>query len=158
MKNLTTILFVVVLVFSCSTDKNYYEQITNKKPLMERVKDINKTTQEIRKEEKGKLIKEDVDYMEYEYEIGEGDTYIISYLFDGKGTYEIGFDGYFAKKEDAQLVLDEFTNEINLSAFGSLQETPRLKRWFNTDKSITIELDYSSVDKGMAVVTIFANE
>ncbi len=158
MKKIVLGFFVCFILFSCTNDKTYYDQITDKKTLTERVKDINKSIAEVRTIEKGKLIQEDVDYMEFEYEIGKGDTYIISYLFDDKGVYEIGFDGYFAKGEDAKLVLDEFTNEINTSGFGKPQETPRLKRWLNANKSVTIELDYTDVDRGMVIVTIFANE
>lgn len=158
MKKLFFIFCILFTIVSCDKNLNYYEQITRDKSITERVDDLNKDSQEIRKSEKGKLTKEELDYMEYEYKIGKGDSYVISYLFDELGVYEIGFDGYFANKEDAKLVLDEFKKEISLTDFGEPQETPRLKRWLKPDKSVTVELDYTDVDKGMAVVTIFANE
>ena len=158
MKKLVFILTSILLISSCENNLSYYEQINKQKTISKRFEDLNKNMQEIRKSEKGKLILEDVDYMEFEYQIGDLDSYIVSYLFDDKGVYEIGFDGYFASSENAKIVMDEFTQEISKTNWGKPEETPRLKRWLNPDKSATVEIDYTDVEKGMAVVTIFANE
>ncbi|MCB0400632.1 MAG: hypothetical protein KDD41_00970 [Flavobacteriales bacterium] len=158
MKNVIPVILILLVLIACHENETYHDTVHNKKPITERVKDLNKSMKEIRKTEKGKLIKEDVDYMEFEYPIGEGDSYVVSYLFDDKGVFEIGFDGYFAKAEDAQLLLDQFKQDIRAGNFGEEEENPKLIRWLNHSQSVTIELDYHDVDKGMAVVTIFANE
>ncbi len=158
MKKLLFYSILILSFISCEQNLSYYEQITKEKPIVGRIKDLNKSMQDVRTAEKAKLIKEDVDYMEYEYKVGKGDSYVISYLFDDKGAYEIGFDGYFANAENAKLVMDAFKDEISMTEFGTPEETPRLIRWMNPDKSITVEIDYTDVDKGLAIVTIFANE
>jgi len=157
MKKLVYI-FILLLIVGCdSSTKSYYEQISSDKTFTERINDINKTIEEIRKEEKGKLINEGLDRLKYEYEVGKGDRYIITYLFDEKGCYEIGFDGYFAKQEDVVLVLDGFKSEIDLNSY-KLEESDDLYRYSNSNESLTLELDYVNADKGMALAVIFANE
>jgi hypothetical protein len=151
-------LIIVVILFSCGNDKDYYEQATKKKSLIERVQDLNMSINDIRKKEKGKLINEQLTSLEYEYKIGDNDTYVITYLFDEVGCYEIGFDGYFGTEENAKLVLDGFKNEITPEIYGVSEEDNQLYRWTKTDKSLTIELDYIDTPKGMAIATIFANE
>lgn len=158
MKRLFLSIIVVLLITSCGKNDSYYDQITKKKSITERIEDLNKSVGEIRKAEKGKLMEEGPEFLEFEYTIGENDTYVISYLFDDKGCYEIGFDGYFEKEEDAQLVLDGFKNEISKTSYGKPEEAHHLARWLSSDESVSIELDYMEVSKGMVIVTIFANE
>lgn len=157
MKKLVYI-FILLLIVGCdSATKNYYEQISSDKTFTKRINNINKTIEDVRKEEKGKLINEGLDRLKYEYEVGKGDRYIITYLFDEKGCYEIGFDGYFAKQEDVVLVLDGFKSEIDLNSY-KLEESDDLYRYSNSNESLTLELDYVNADKGMALAVIFANE
>lgn len=157
MKKLVYI-FILLLIVGCdSATKNYYEQISSDKTFTKRINDINKTIEDVRKEEKGKLINEGLGRLKYEYEVGKGDRYIITYLFDEKGCYEIGFDGYFAKQEDVVLVLDGFKSEIDLNSY-KLEESDDLYRYSNSNESLTLELDYVNADKGMALAVIFANE
>lgn len=149
---------IFLLIIACDASiKNYYEQVSSEKAFTERVNDINKTIEEIRKEESGKLINEGLDRLKYEFEVGKGDRYIVTYLFDEKGCFEIGFDGYFAKKEDVLIVLDGFKSEIDMAKY-KLEESNNLFRYSNNDNSLTIELDYANADKGMALAVIFANE
>lgn len=149
---------ILLLIVSCdSTTKSYYEQVSSEKPFTERINDINKTIEEIRKEEKGSLINEGLDRLKYEFEVGKGDRYVVTYLFDEKGCFEIGFDGYFATKEDVLVVLDGFKSEIDLSQY-KLEESTNLFRYSNDKNSLTLEIDYANADKGMALAVIFANE
>lgn len=157
MKKLIYISLFLFIVSCESATKNYYEQIATKKPFTERINDINKTIEEVRKEEDGKLINEGLDRLKYEFEIGKGDRYVVTYLFDEKGCFEIGFDGYFANKEDVLIVLDGFKSEIDLTKY-KLEESTNLFRYGNNQNSLTLEIDYANADKGMALAVIFANE
>ena len=98
-----------------------------------------------------------MDRLKYEFEIGKGDRYVVTYLFDEKGCFEIGFDGYFANKEDVLIVLDGFKSEIDLTKY-KLEESTNLFRYGNNQNSLTLEIDYANADKGMALAVIFANE
>ncbi len=161
MKNITLYLFLVItslVMFSCDNNKTYYEQLTNDKAIYSRVSDLNKPIATIRKEEKGKLINEGLDKLKYEYTIGNTDRYIITYLFDEKGCYEIAFDGYFEKELDAQNVVDGVKTEMNATPFGNPEESNSLYRWRNPDKSVWVELDYKDTSRGILVITIQANE
>lgn len=157
MKKLIYITILLLIVSCDSATKSYYEQISSEKSFTERVNDINKTLEEVRKEESGKLINEGLDRLKYEFEVGKGDRYIVTYLFDEKGCFEIGFDGYFANKEDVLIVLDGFKSEIDLTKY-KLEESTNLYRYSDKKNSLTLEIDYANADKGMALAVIFANE
>lgn len=143
---------------SCGGKGSYYEQFTNDRALTKRILDLNKTIDEVRSFEKGKLIKDDVELLKYVYEIGENDTYIVSYLFDEKGCYEIGIDSYFELEKDAQNVVDGLQSEVNATEFGNPKEDNKLYRWLNSDESVSIELDHAKTKRGLFVATIFANK
>jgi len=85
-------IIVLLLVVSCRNESSYYEQISEKKTIISRILDLNKSITEIRKQEKGKISKEGLDFISYEYPIGDNDSYAISYQFDEKGCFEISFD------------------------------------------------------------------
>ncbi len=92
MKNLTSIVFTLLLVFtSCNSETNYYDELVKNKSISERVVELNKSLTEIRKSEKKKaLIKEEDNYLEYEYKIGKDETYTVTYFFDVAGCAEVG--------------------------------------------------------------------
>ncbi len=150
-------IIIVLLLVSCGNNGTYYEQISENKTVINRVSDLNKSISEIRKSEKGKIVKEGIDFLEYEYPIGNNDSYVVSYFFDDKGCYEVSMDCYFAKKDDAEIVKDGFKNEISQSVYGTPTEDNGLYRWKNSDESVSIELDYINTDRGMLVLTIMAN-
>jgi len=159
MKNLFPIVILLLLttLTSCDKNKTYYDQFNNNKPFTSRILDLNKTIDEIRDTEKGKLIKEDIGLLKFVYEIGKSDTYIVSYLFDEKGCYEIGIDGYFEFEKDAEDVVTGIQTEMNSSKYGKGTDDNNLNRWKNEDKSISIELDYKDTSRGLFLATIFAN-
>ena len=99
-------LFFIIILTSCGGNGSYYEQFTNDKALTSRVLDLNQTIDDIRKVEKGKLIRDDINLLKYVYEIGKNDTYQVTYQFDEKGCWEIGIDCYFEKEDDAQNVVN----------------------------------------------------
>lgn len=160
MKKLLPFIIVILLVsnFSCTENKTYYQQFKSDKAFVSRILDLNKTFDEIRKAEKGKLIKEDVNFLEFVYKIGKNDTYVVSYLFDEKGCYEIGIDGYFELEKDAQNVVEGIQKEMSESKYGKGVEDNNLNQWKSEDKSISIELDYKDTSRGLFLATIFANE
>lgn len=159
MKYLLYIPFCLLIILGCNDSKKpYSEQIVSDKPFSERITDLNKGIEDIRKTEEGKLINEGLDRLKYEYEIGKNDRYIITYIFDNKGCYEISFDGYFEKEEDVKKVLEGFTNELNLNDFDIPEEDNQLVRFKRKDKKITVEFDYQNSSKGIAKAIIFANE
>ena len=153
------ILFALIaILISCKENKSYYEQLKEDKPFVSRISDLNKPFEVVRSEEKGKLVKEDVNFLKYVYSIGKNDTYVVSYLFDEKGCYEIGIDGYFEFEEDATNVVKGIQLEMDSSQLNKVSEDNYLSRWNNTAKSIGVELDYKDKDRGLFVATIFANE
>ena len=151
-------LIILVFIVSCSGVGSYYEQFTNDKEFTDRISDLNKTIEEVRTSEKGKLIKDDIGLLKYVYEIGENDTYIVSYLFDEKGCYEIGIDGYFEMEEETDNVVTGIKLDMENSEYKKSSDENYLSRWKNTDGSISIELDYKDTSRGLFIATIFANE
>jgi hypothetical protein len=160
MKKLLPITLIILLIstFSCTEKETYYEQLKGDKAFTLRILDLNKSFDVIKKEEKGELVKEDLHLLEFVYNIGKSDTYMISYLFDEKGCYEIGLDGYFEFEQDAINVVTGIQEEMNNSNYGKGTDDNNLNRWKNEDKSISIELDYKDTSRGMFLATIFANE
>lgn len=153
-----SILILLSIIISCGGKSSYYEQFTNDKGFTSRILDLNKTIDEIRAIEKGKLIKDDISLLKYVYEIGDDDSYIVSYLFDEKGCFEIGIDGYFELEEDANNVVNGIKSEMVKSEYGNAVEGNDLSRWKNNNGSISIELDYENTSRGLFIATIFANE
>ena len=79
-------------------------------------------------------------------------------MFDEKGCYEIGIDGYFEMEADADNVVDGIKSEMATSKYESSAEDNELARWNNANHSISIELDYKDTSRGLFIATIFANE
>lgn len=154
----TTILLIITVFFSCGGKGTYYDQFSKPKTFSSRILDLNKSIDEIRIEEKGNLVKEDLHLLKYAYEVGDDDSYIISYVFDEKGCYEIGIDAYFGLEEDANNVVKGIKTEMNSSEYGDAVENNNFCRWNNTNGSISVELDYQKTARGEFLATIFANE
>lgn len=153
-------LLLVMMVVACNPTETYYDEVIKNKTISERIVELNQSLTAIRKTENKKaLIKEDDNYLEYEYKIGNDDTYHVTYFFDAAGCFEVGLDTYFGNEIDAQQVLDEIKREIEAdSQYGVAKNTNSLYEWTRTDGAVSIELDYINVDKGMIAFTIFANE
>lgn len=145
---------------ACNPTETYYDEIIKNKTIPQRIAELNKTLTAIRKtEDKKAMIKEDTDYLEYEYEIGENDNYNVTYFFDAAGCFEVGLDTYFGSELDAQFVMEQITKEIELiPEYGAPKNTNNLYEWSRSDGAVSIELDYINLDKGMISLTIFANE
>lgn len=151
-------LFGLLVLISCGGKGTHYEQFLADKSFNSRILDLNKTIDQIRVEEKGNLIKDDLEYLEYVYEVGESDSYVITYRFDEKGCFEVGVYSYFVDEANAQNLMDGIKAEIDNSTYGAPEEANSLCRWKNNDESISIELDYSKTKRGEFIATIFANE
>lgn len=153
-------LVIVFFLLSCSGNGSYYQQLTNVKSISDRIADLNKALPEIRKsEKKSSLIKEEEDYLEFEYPIGENDSYKTTYFFDAAGCYEVGLDTYFSLETDATEVLNEIKSAIEEDTnFGAPTNTNNLYEWNSKDGLVSVELDYLNQDKGMIRLTVFANQ
>jgi len=154
----TSLLLFLLIVVSCGGIGSYYEQFTKDKPFTSRIKDLNKTIDEVRANEKGKLIRDDINLLKYVYEIGENDTYQISYQFDEKGCWEVGIDCYFEKEEDAVVLVEGVKSEMATTIYGSPTEDNYLYRWGETGEPASIEVDYENTSRGLVVLTIMAVE
>ena len=154
----TFIFFSLLILFSCGGKGTHFEQFSDDKTFSARILDLNKTIDEVRVEEQGHLIKEDINYLEYTYEVGETDSYVVSYRFDEKGCYEVGLFSYFVEAPNAKNVVDGIKAEMNTSEFGAPKEDSFLYRWKNEAESISVELDFSKTKRGEFIATIFANE
>ena len=64
----TSVIFLLFVLISCGGKGSYYEQFTNDKAFTSRVTDLNKTIDEIRAKEQGRLVKEDIGLLKYVYE------------------------------------------------------------------------------------------
>jgi len=146
------------MMTACGGKDSYYEQFISDKKASSRSLDLNKSLEEIRAIEKGKLIKDDINLLKYVYEIGENDTYIVSYLFDEKGCWEVGIDTYFEKEEDAQNLVEGIKAEISGTDYGSPSEDNNLCRWKSPTGSASIELDYVNLGRGLVILTIMADK
>lgn len=153
-----TLILILSALISCGGKDSYFEQFSSHKAFISRIDDLNKTISEVRSQENGKLISEDVALLKYMYEIGENDTYIVAYLFDEKGCYEIGIDAYFTKEGDARNVVFGIKEEMNSSLYGKGVEGNNLCRWKNFAESVSVEVDYENLSRGLFLATIFANE
>lgn len=156
----TILLTIIVFSYSCTGNDSYFEQITKVKTINERVLDLNKSLTEVRKsEKKSSLVKEDEDYLEYEYPIGDNDSYKTTYFFDAAGCYEVGLDTYFSLENDAVDVLNEIKAVFESHPdFGTPSNTNSLYEWNSKDGLVSVELDYVNQDRGMISLTIFANQ
>ncbi len=152
------ILFFLVSTLSCNETTTHFEQMQKETPFTARILNLNKTIEEIKKEEKGKLIKEDLRFLSFVYKIEKNDSYEVSYLFDEKGCYEIGIDGYFESEKNATNVVEGIQNEMNTSNYIKGSNDNYLSRWGNKDETVAIELDYKDTKRGLFIATIFANE
>jgi hypothetical protein len=151
-------LLILSVLISCGGKGSYFEQFSNDKTFTSRIGDLNKTVDEIRTQEKGELIKENIDYLEYSYLIGEDDSYVVSYHFDEQGCYEVGIYSYFSEEANAKNVVDGIKSEMNTIEYEAPKDDNFLCRWKNSDESIAIELDYTNSKRGEFIATIFANE
>ena len=158
MKKLLFVLCSIILIVSCENKTTYYEQFVQDKSISSRIKDLNKSIEQIREIEKGKLINEGLDRLKYEYSIGKTDRYIITYYFDEKGCLEIRLDTYFENETDTKILIEGFKQEMSTIEFKVPEENNQLYRWKNLDKSIWVELDYKDTSRGILVLTIQANE
>ena len=120
-----TILICFSILLSCVGKGSYYDQFSKAKPFSTRVLDLNKTIDEIRLEEKGNLVKEDLYFLKYAYEVGDDDSYTVTYAFDEKGCYEVGIDAYFGLEKDAINVVEGIKSEMNkaLAQYSKTDET-----------------------------------
>lgn len=162
MKLIKSIILFIALAFvvSCSEPESYFNQLTKVKSVTERVGDLNKNIGEIRNsEKKSALIIEDEKFLEYEYPVGENDSYKASYFFDDAGCFEVGLDTYFSTEEDAKIVKEEIKKAIESDErFEVASDSNNLLEWKSKDGLISIQLDYIGQDKGMISLTIFANQ
>lgn len=145
---------------SCVGSDSYYDQITKVKSISERIADLNKSLTEIRKsEKKSALITEDEKFLEYEYPVGENDSYKATYFFDDAGCFEVGLDTYFSLESDTKLVFDEIKLVFEKDEhFGEATDSNSLLEWSSKDGLISVQLDYINLDKGMISLTVFANQ
>tara|TARA_R110001592_G_scaffold111249_1_gene308132 strand:+ start:184 stop:669 length:486 start_codon:yes stop_codon:yes gene_type:complete len=161
MKNITLIAcLVVIFITSCNQEKTYFDQLTKNKSITERTTELNKSLTTIRKsEDKSALVKEDDEYLEYEYKIGNDETYTITYFFDVAGCYEVGLDTYFNTEIEAKLVMEKIKEAIdNSDKFKLKTDSNQLYEWSSNDGLSSVELDYENLNKGMVSFTVFANE
>lgn len=161
MKKLVSIICVLLILFTgCNSEATYYDELVENKSISERIVELNKSLTQIRKSESKKaLIKEEYDYLKYEYKIGKDETYTVTYFFDDIGCWEVALDTYFNEEIDAQLALDKIKEELdNVEELGLAKNTNDLYQWSNKEGLVSVELDYTNVDKGMISLTAFAYE
>ena len=167
MFKITTVLFsfflLFLILFSCGDgtpkekSKLYDQLIKTEKGIVRGVK-INDNINQIKKQEKGKfLIDESVNYLEYEYEINEEAFIVVAYHFDGKGCSEINIDTYFETEEQAKETLSLYQQHFT-KKYGKPEITDDLYLWYDSKKTMSIEVDFIDKEDGEIMLTIYANE
>jgi hypothetical protein len=158
MKKQTLILLTLIIItFSaCLDSTSMYEQVTVLKTPLQRVLDLNKSDIDIKKsEEKEALVRQENDYLEYEYPIQEDESYVVGFRFDRDGCFEIILDTYFNKQTDAENVITGILEDLKLTYGQPLKEE---EHYFWEKEGVKIELDKHNVERGMITLTIYAIE
>lgn len=144
---------MLISITSCLEEGSMYDQISVLKTPLQRVSYLNATTIDIKKaEEKAALVRQENNFLEYEYPINEDEAYVVSYRFNEEGCFEIGIDTYFNKEGDAQNVVDGIMHDM-AAEYGEPSRELDFYRW--QKEGILIELDIQNVERGMIALTIF---
>jgi len=154
---------VICISFSCGNDEvaeqsKLYQQIIKTEKGIVRGVEINATPDQIKQQEsKRALMDESANYLEYEYEITEEAFVVVTYHFDEKGCSEISIDTYFDTPEKTTEVIAIYQKHFT-AKYGKPIVEDNLNVWHNTDKTISVELDYLSQDDGEIMLTIYATD
>lgn len=112
-----------------------------------------------KKESKEALQKEEEDMLVYQYNLGEGETYEVRYVFDNLGCFEVGVDTQIKLAEQTKNVKEGWLNYFNQSSdYTKVEDANQLISWDKNDGKVTVELDYVLEAEGVLTLTIFANE
>lgn len=154
-----TLLFLslIILTLSACLDSNpMYEQITVLKTPLQRISDLNKSDIDIKKsEEKAALVRQENDYLEYEYPIQEDESYVVGFRFDADGCFEIILDTYFNKQNEAENVIAGILENLK-PTYG--EPTKETDFYYWEEGGARIELDTHNRERGMITLTIFATK
>lgn len=154
---------IMLLVVACQGDSksdNYADQISKKHSSEQLLKSINMSIDEVaKKESKESLQKEEEDMLVYQYNLGEGETYEVRYVFDNLGCFEVGVDTQIKLAEQTKNVKEGWLNYFNQSSdYTKVEDANQLISWDKNDGKVTVELDYALEAEGVLTLTIFANE
>jgi len=165
MKLITSLfsLLIVIAIFSCDNNSVketslYYSHIIKNNKGIIRGAQFNENIKQIKKHERKKALITDTEtILEYEYDLKDRGTYIVTYQFDKQGCYEIDLDLYLSSNTfvvEAQNTLSTYFND----KYGTPTEEDNLLIWKDEQKTTTVELDYLNKAEGEIMLTIFANE
>jgi len=158
------VLLIITTGISCNDelpeelDNLYFSKIIKTDKGMIRGVYLNEKIDQIKKREKNKaIVTETESILEYQYTLKEKGTYVVTYLFDNRGCYEIDVDLFLTSAEfvmEAKSTLKAYFD----GKYDLPNEDESLWTWKNKQKTATIELDYLNEAEGEIMLTIFANE
>lgn len=144
-----TVLMVLLTCFTACDDASQ-NQIANLKTVSERINDLHKTRATIKDmEDDAALMKEDKYLIEYEYPIGEDESYVITYRLKNDKCYEIKIDTYLNKESHTKKVQKEIMADMaNNTNFGKTSFKDDIYHWDNSDNSVMVELNTHNIERG----------
>jgi hypothetical protein len=144
---------------SCGEAGTTYEQISSIKTISQRVPDLNKSVDEIKKiEDEDALSREERFYIEYDYPIREDEFYVVSYRFNDITCSQIGLGIYLNKPSDAQKIVSAIIEDLSINVnFGRPKNNNDIYQWNDINNFVTIELNVQFIERGVVKVTIFSN-
>lgn len=165
--NLFSLCVVVIVAFSCKTEKsndvkkeNFFDTIfINDSIGLIRGSNMAVLPDEVLKNEPGKPVLENDSILEYvyDYELPTGKTKTrLHYNFDEFGLFEIQIDLYPETEEDAKKMITEI-DEYLTQKFGNSKALGTVKRWTTFGQSnrlIEITLSNETADFGKPFVSL----
>ena len=157
MKNYPLLLITgFLLAFIACDNGTTYEELKSIKPVSERVYDLHKTMDEIKTfEEKAALFREENYYLEYEYPIGENESYVVAYRFNETGCFEIKLTAYLKDEDEAQKIVSKVTS--NLKSSTNITSTTVVTdhyKWNTANNDATLDMDIQNIERGIVSLTI----
>lgn len=149
---------ITVTFISCNTDgESLFDQVVGSKKGHFRGHSIGANIEEVKKGEKEEPKDWEEDYLYYDIELNEYETYTLSYSFDEKGLYEIQIDVYLDKIETASELFKTFKTHFTKKYGISEEEDLRYGLWVlksEMSDEIEITLVDESLDYDYAKVSI----
>ncbi len=155
---LLLISFSILTIITCNEVGTTYDQLIAIKTVSQRVSDLKKTKIEIKNSEDPiALVREEHQFLEYEYPVRKDESYVIFYRFDDTGCFEIKLDTYLNNQIDAQKVINLIIKDLEVNTtFGLPKKSSNFYRWENLNSEILIELDVQNIKRGHISLNIFS--
>lgn len=150
MKKITLVCTLIMLVGLVSCDEESQQRIAEVKTVSERIKDLHKSSEEIKSLEDDAALMRDEEYLlEYEYPVRETESYVVTYRFNNDACFEIKMDTYLNKEIYAKKVMKEvLTDMANNDNFKKTAYKNEGYHWSSSDGGIEVVLKTHNIERG----------